>query len=331
MGGIGVSQVICLGEVLFDLLARETGKSITEVSGWTPYLGGAPANVATALVKLGTTASFIGCVGTDGAGKEAEQTLESLGVDISGLQHHPTAPTRKVYVLRSENGDRSFAGFGDYPIDGFADAYLQASSLRENLFVKAEYLAIGTLELAYPDSRAAVWRALELAEAHQLKIVVDANWRSMFWQDPKTAAPIIQQLWQRADYLKLSVEEALLFFQTDDAKTICDRLLEAEGVFVTDGSKEISYCLAGFDGKIMPPPVAAIDTTGAGDAFMAGIIDRLIEYPPNKISSQDVVENIVNYASAVGALTATKMGAIDSQPNAAEVEAFLAKRKGSEL
>ncbi|NES73062.1 MAG: carbohydrate kinase, partial [Okeania sp. SIO2D1] len=100
-------SVLCLGEILFDYLGDELGASLEETKTWSPYPGGAPANVASALVKLGTKASFVGCVGKDKAGKELVDFLQNQGVDISGVQYHPTAPTRRVYVLRSQDGDRS--------------------------------------------------------------------------------------------------------------------------------------------------------------------------------------------------------------------------------
>jgi fructokinase len=318
-----MTKVICLGEVLFDLLAQEAGKPLNEVQTWTKYFGGAPANVAAALVKLGTPAAFVGCVGIDEAGKELAQTLSDLGVETTGLQYHPTAPSRQVYVLRAIDGDRTFAGFGDYPLDGFADAYLQASLLPQNLFLQAEYLVLGTLELAYPETNKAVWRALELASAYHLKIVLDVNWRSMFWQEPEKAPLEIQKLWQYVDFLKLSTEEAQWLFQTTDAGAICHRLGTLEGVFVTAGSGDVSYCLGGFEGKITPPQVTVVDTTGAGDAFLAGIVDRLARCQLSEIDSQDTVKEIVTYACTVGALTTMKMGAVSAQPSSLEVEEFL--------
>nr|WP_229641449.1 PfkB family carbohydrate kinase [Waterburya agarophytonicola] len=107
------TKVICLGEVLFDCLADQTGKTISNVTSWTPYPGGAPANVACALAKLGTPSAFIGRVGKDRQGEQLVQLLESIGVDISGVQYDEQAPTRKVYVTRSVEGDRTFAGFGE--------------------------------------------------------------------------------------------------------------------------------------------------------------------------------------------------------------------------
>jgi fructokinase len=138
-------RVLCLGEILFDCLADQLGLTLEEVKSWTPYPGGAPANVACALVKLGTSAGFIGAVGEDDPGNQLVKLLEEVGVDITGVQRHSTAPTRQVYVVRDLAGDRSFAGFGEYDTSEFADTRLQGQKLPESLFVKAEFLVLGTL------------------------------------------------------------------------------------------------------------------------------------------------------------------------------------------
>ena len=131
-------RVLCLGEILFDCLADQLGRELAEVESWTPYPGGAPANVACALVKLGTAAGFIGCVGQDRSGDTLVELLEAVGVDTSGVQRHPTAPTRQVYVTRSKEGERYFAGFGDIPTTEFADTSLGAEKLPESLFADAD-------------------------------------------------------------------------------------------------------------------------------------------------------------------------------------------------
>ncbi len=272
------ARVICLGEILFDCLADDLGKSVSEVSSWTPYPGGAPANVACALVKLGTPSAFIGCVGKDEKGHELVDLLKSIGVSISGVQYSDRFPTREVYVTRTADGDRIFAGFGDKKADEFADAYLQAQYLPPELFLEAEFLVIGTLELAYPQSRAAVFRALELAEEYHLKVILDVNWRSMFWLDEQEAPALIEQLWQRVDFVKLAAEEAQWLFGTTDAGAITYRLNSVEGVLVSDGGAKVSYCLSENEGTINPAKVSAKDTTGAGDAFLAGFIHQLCRH-----------------------------------------------------
>ncbi|MDY6785801.1 MAG: carbohydrate kinase [Cyanobacteriota bacterium] len=317
-------RVICLGEILFDCLADQTGRSLHAVESWTPYPGGAPANVACALAKLGTSSGFIGCVGQDEAGKQLAALLASIGVDGTGLQFHPTAPTRKVYVLRSEDGDRDFAGFGELPADAFADAYLKASKLSEALFQGAEFLVLGTLELVYPQTREAVFRALELADRANAKIVVDVNWRPRFWRDRQLAPPPIEQLWQWVDFLKLADDEAEMFFQTTDAGAIANRLNSVEGVLVTaGGEKPVSYCLSENEGQVLPVRVDARDTTGAGDAFVAGFIHQLCRRGIACLQNPETAREIIAYACAVGGLTATQPGAIAAQPTAAEVKTFL--------
>ena len=316
-------RVLCLGEILFDLLADQLGRSLENVESWTPYPGGAPANVACALVKLGTPAGFIGCVGQDEAGDTLVKLLQEVGVDSTGVQRHPTAPTRKVYVVRSEKGEREFAGFGELDTSKFADAFLQASKLSERLFEEADFLVLGTLELAYPQTREAIQKALHFAEQYDVKVLVDINWRPMFWSDPSEAKPLVQEILPKVDFLKIAKEEAELFFGTTDAGAIAHRLGSIEGVLVTDGDKGCAYCLSDHEDKVSAFSVDTKDTTGAGDAFVAGFVHQLCQHGMKSIADAESAKNVVRYASAVGALTTLKPGAIAAQPTAQEVEAFL--------
>ena len=317
------SRVLCLGEVLFDCLADQLGRKLEEVESWTPYPGGAPANVACALVKLGTSAGFIGAVGKDEPGNELVQLLAEVGVDTSGVQYHLSAPTRRVYVVRSTAGDRNFAGFGEYDTAEFADTHLKDSEMPLSLFEGADFLVLGTLELAYPESGKAVHRALELAAQYDLKVVVDVNWRPVFWKNPDIAPEVIRQILKQVDFLKLSKEEAQWLFNTSDPGAINYRVDGVEGVLVTDGENGCAYCLSENEGKIPAFAIPVVDTTGAGDGFLAGFIHQLAKQGIQSLSDGQTAKKIVTYASAVGALTTTKAGAIASQPTAEQVEIFL--------
>ncbi|NEP12258.1 MAG: carbohydrate kinase [Symploca sp. SIO2C1] len=317
------ARVICLGEILFDCLADQLGRSLEQVESWTPYPGGAPANVACALVKLGTPAAFVGCLGQDEPGESLVKLLQDLGVDSTGVQRHPTAPTRQVYVVRSETGDREFAGFGELDTTKFADAFLQAAKLPSSLFESAEFLVFGTLELPYPETREAIEKALQLANQYDVKIFLDVNWRPVFWPNPSTALPQIHELLKQIDFLKLAKEEAQLLFDTTDAGAISHRLNSVEGVLVTDGDQEISYCLNDYEGKLPAFSMNVQDTTGAGDSFVAGFVHQLCQQGMKCLASAESARNMVRYASVVGALTTLKPGAIAAQPTAQEVEAFL--------
>ena len=327
-----MSTVICLGEVLFDLLANEIGVSSEDVKSWTPLPGGAPANVACALVKMGDRSRFIGCVGDDEAGIKLTAKLASEGVDLTGLQHHPTAPTRQVQVLRTADGDRIFGGFVDAiaprvaedvlpqrlapgsgedpPATAFADTRL--SEVPPALFIDADFLLLGTIALAYPESAASTWQAVELARSHGVKIFVDVNWRPTFWTSPALAIPKIQLLLQHADYVKFAREEAALIYAETSPQSLCKYLPQALGIFVTDGGNICEYWLNGASGQQPAFSVTTVDTTGAGDAFVAGSIHQLG-------TGQQSGAEIVSYAAAAGALTTRTAGAIDAQPTHAEI------------
>jgi fructokinase len=319
-------QVLCIGELLFDYLADQPGRSLTEVESWTPHPGGAPANVACALTQLGTPSAYLGCIGADTEGNALADLLKSLDVDLQGLQQHPQAPTRSVYVTRSLEGDRTFAGFGDVDTTAFADAYLQAELLPEPLFEQALFLVLGTLGLAYPESRAALHRSLELAHQYDVCRFVDVNWRPVFWPNPEEATPLIAEVLAQADFIKLSDEEASMFFNSTDPETVVDCYPDVQGVLVTGGEKGCRYCIQGITGDIPAFDVGVVDTTGAGDAFVAGFLHQLCTQTTLDWSDPWTTQQIVKYASAVGALTTTQAGAIAAQPSTEQVEVFLAQQ-----
>lgn len=317
-------RIICLGEVLFDCISDQPGQPLESVTSWTSYPGGAPANVACALAKLGDPTAFVGCVGDDENGRSLVQLLNSIGVDTRGVQFHPTAPTRTVLVLRSRTGDREFVAFGDERNSSeFADTYLQANQIPSDLFEHADYLVIGTIALAYPDSQAALYRALALAEQFFVKVILDVNWRPVFWADQNAAPPMIHELIKRVDFLKMAEEEAEWLFGTRDPGAIAYRTGNLEGVLVTAGEKGCAYCLGTNEGKIPAFNIEVEDTTGAGDSFLAGFIHQLGQQELSKLKDPTTARQVVEYASAAGALTTIRAGAIDAQPTPAEIDAFL--------
>ncbi len=324
-------SVICLGETLIDLLADRVGVPVAAVTSWTPYPGGAPTNVATGLVKLGTPTALIGCLGSDRVGNNLTELLTEIGVDLTGLQHHPTAPTRQIYVTRASDGDRTFAGFiNDLPSDCFADAFLAADRIPVALFARAKLLAIGTISLAYPDSYRATYRALELARQYQLQVFVDVNWRAMFWADLDRAKFEIYEVLDRADFIKMSDDEAQWLYGSIDPLVVLARLPNCQGLFITAGAKGCAYVLATQTGFMPSFEVAAVDTTGAGDSFVAACIDRLVRLGTGNITTAEIAANAMRYAAAAGAITTLAPGAIDAQPTEADVLNFLAARPAAD-
>ncbi len=325
MGAIISPRVLCLGEILFDCLADQIGVELAQVQSWTRYPGGAPANVACGLVKLGIPAGFIGCVGFDHAGDELVQLLLTQGVNYLGLQRDVSLPTREVYVTRTTDGDRQFAGFGSYQTTNFADTHLRAGGIPVSLFERVDYLVMGTIAMAYPQSRQASERAIELAKAQNTRIFLDINWRPVFWTEPALAIAAIQSLLPQANLLKCTDEEADWLFQTQDPGQIQAVYPHLQGVLVTAGEKGCHYRLGHTQGFIPAFKVAVQDTTGAGDAFVAGFLEQACHLGDRLFTEDNLAHQAVRYASAVGALTTLNPGAIAAQPTPEQVQKFLAE------
>lgn len=310
------NHVVCLGEALIDRLGPPGGDPAVD-QPVDDRLGGAPANVACALARLGSSAAFAGRLGRDVIGEAFVELFRRRGLDLSLLQQDPRRPSRIVLVRRSLDGEREFQGFsGDQGL-GFADQALQPLSLPA-----ARWLLIGTIPLATPASAAVLSAAVEQARQQGTAIALDVNWRPTFWDpaaDPaagpgEQALTAIRPLLEQADLIKLAREEAMWCFNTDDPAAVRAALPQRPDVVVTDGAAPVRWCLADQAGQqpaFRPPQV--VDTTGAGDAFTAGLLHRWDSAPSERI----------RFASACGALVCAGAGGIDPQPDEAQIDAFL--------
>ena len=313
--------VVCLGEILVD--SFWPGGQEKKVS----LPGGAPANVACCLARLGTPTEFIGAVGLDSWGQALTRLLADLQVGKRGLQQHPTAPTREVYVLSDSAGERSFAGFALPDPAGFADAHLICDRIDPGLFDHAKYLVLGTLGLAYPETRESILQAVEWIQQQNGRGMLDVNWRPMFWENPAQAIGLVNDLLKHASFLKLSDTEAQWLLDTTDPTEIAAQRPYLDGVMVTAGAAGCRYHFGGYSGHIPGFSVDVEDTTGAGDAFVAGFLHQLCVRGRSCLLDANCVHEMVRYASAVAALTTTRAGAIAGQPTPREVDAFLFLRK----
>ena len=310
-------KIHCLGEALIDRLGPLGGDPACDPPV-DDRLGGAPANVACGLARLGTAVSFVGRVGVDAIGAQFQHLFVQRNVDISSLQLDPSRPTRIVLVRRSRDGERQFQGFAGDQGDGFADQALQPVALPS----AAQWLLVGTIPLSSPQSAQALFDAVAQARSQSIPLALDVNWRPTFWDvaaDPsagptQAARSVIRPLLEQAALIKLAREEALWFFGGDDPSLISAELSQRPDVVVTDGAAPVRWCIGGESGTqpaLSPPEV--VDTTGAGDAFTAGLLHRWSAPVPQRL----------RFAAACGALVCAGAGGIDPQPTEAQVEAFL--------
>lgn len=321
-----MSHAICLGEILVDCFSQQPGLSRDEVTDWVPLPGGASANIACALARLGDPVEFVGAVGKDHWGDALIQLLADMQVGNQGVQCRLKAPTRKVYITQDEQGHSTFAGFGESDPAIFADAHLFAGALAADLFKRASGLVLGALPLAYPDTRESVAEALRLAIAHKLWIMVDVHWQPMFWPRPAEAPGRIYDLLRRTHFLKVSTDEANWLFGTDSAKAIAHQLPHLRAVLVTDETHGCEYCFRGpheLNGKVSGFVVDVEDPAGASEAFTAGFIHRVMQQGLDCLAEDTAARQTVTYACAMSALTTTRLGAIAALPTPNEIEVFL--------
>ena len=310
------SVVVCFGEALIDRLGPLGGDPAVD-RPVDDRLGGAPANVACGLARLGTPVAFAGRLGQDAIGEAFASLFAERGVDTTLLQRDAVHPSRIVLVRRSLEGERQFQGFAGDEGAGFADQALEPAALPQ-----AQWLLIGTLPLATPTSAEALLSAVRQARSQGMAVALDVNWRPTFWDPladpvagPSVAAKTaIQPLLQQAALIKLAREEALWFFNTDDPGAIQQALPQRPDVVITDGAEPVRWQLGADSGQqvAFQPPVV-VDTTGAGDAFTAGLLHCWSAAPQERI----------RFAAACGALVCGGAGGIDPQPTQAQVEAFL--------
>jgi len=316
------TKIICLGEILIDLLAEEFDKPWQEVSNWEPLTGGAPANVAFGLARMGVEVSFMGCIGMDVTGVTLQDEMSKAGIDLAAVQTTEAFPTRKIYVERSASGERHFAGFGSIAADGFADAHMDETLVKDDLFKTAGTIVIGTLLFDFPESRKAITRAIHLSREQGLLCVMDVNRRDVFWKDPAEYAPAVLPMVKQMNIVKFSAEEAEWLFATANPDLLLKHLPAAEAILVSNGEQGSTWSMNGFTGSTPAFKVNSIDTTGAGDSFLAGFLYQYL-LKTRRPSTLSEAEKIMEFASAMGALTTTKPGAVTSIPSEEEVEEFI--------
>lgn len=339
--------VVCLGEALIDRLGPPGGDPQGDPTACDDRMGGAPANVASALARLGSTPAFVGRLGQDAIGVALARFLAEQGVDTSALQWDATRPSRIVLVRRDLNGERQFGGFAGDLGAGFADQALAAADVSvalDPLLEQALWLLLGTIPLASPAAAEAAWLAIRKASAAGVALAVDVNWRPTFWDpsaDPAAGPTDAQRqrilpLLQQAQLLKCAAEEAEWLFGYTDPQCISAALPRSPLVVVSAGGAPLRWGRAsakgrpGLAGSLQPFQVDVVDTTGAGDALTAGLLHGLCTTSATAGSQEPMppltptaLTELMLQASACAALVCQGMGAIDPQPTASELAAFL--------
>lgn len=306
--------VVCMGELLIDFVALEHGVSVGEASGFKKAPGGAPANVAVAVAKLGHPSAFLGQVGDDPFGHHLAGVLQHEGVDISGLRYSEEARTALAFVSLTQEGERSFV-FYRHPS---ADMLMSPEQVAIEVLKDKRIFHFGSITLINEPSRSATLMAARAAHTNGLLISYDPNLRMSLWPNADVAREGMLTGLNYAHVVKVSDEEVEFLTGGHDITPLWRD--ETQLIAVTHGAQGSTVYTR--KGHVHVPgfSVKALDTTGAGDGFMAGILVGILEHWNEHIQH---LEEIVRFANAVGAMATTQLGAIPSLPTRAQVDTFL--------
>lgn len=325
-----MSDVICMGELLVEHVSTADNVSIVHSPGFIKAPGGAPANVAVALQRLGLRAGFVGKVGRDPFGEYLRESLAQTGVDTTYLFVDENARTTAVYVAVWDDGRKDLCFYRNPG----ADMMLNADEISDDIFAGARCFHFGSISFIDEPSASAQRKALRIARDKGLMISYDPNYRPTLWPDRQTAEKIIQDSFRHCHLAKVSEEEWQVATGHEDLEAGIKAIM-AKGVELLVISRGENGAIAtNGDYRIELPglEVDVIETTGAGDGFLGAIITALLPEREKTGSlatlSEDKVRNALKMANAVGALTCKKPGAIPALPTRAETEKFIDKLAG---
>lgn len=313
------TEVICIGELLIDFICTDIDTDLAAGNQFLKKAGGAPANVAATITKLGGTAAFAGKVGADPFGDFLEKELLDAAVDTSMLVKDDTKSTTLAFVSLQANGER------DFVFNRGADQDFQASDLDWDQLEEAKVVHFGSATALLSDPfQSTYFKAMKIAKEKGLFISFDPNFRGNLWKDRMNDfIQLSKKSMTFADFVKVSEEEMELITgevnRTNAVQTLHDLgakivavTLGREGTLISDGQKS----------TIVPSiAIESVDSTGAGDAFVGATLFQLANEADAPVHFERLTE-IVTFSNKVGALVCTKLGAISALPTREEVENY---------
>ncbi|CAK8572163.1 unnamed protein product [Lathyrus sativus] len=327
MSGSENSLVISFGEMLIDFVPDTAGVSLAESHGFIKAPGGAPANVACAIAKLGGNAAFIGKVGEDEFGRMLASILKKNGVNTDGVLFDTEARTALAFVTLKKNGEREFMFYRNPS----ADMLLKESELKMDLIKKAKIFHYGSISLITEPCRSAHMAAMKAAREAGALLSYDPNVRLPLWPSAEAARSGIKSIWLEADFIKVSDDEVEFLTQKDAQSEEVIKSLwhdKLKLLLITDGEKGCRYVTKNFKGRVSGFAVNAVDTTGAGDAFVGALLTAVAR-DTSIFDNEANLREALTFSNACGAMCTTQKGAIPALPTAEEAKKFISSTKAN--
>lgn len=312
-------HVLTYGDAFVDYIAANTTNNL-----FNRHLGGATVNVAAGVSRLGVPSGFITITGDDETSDFVRNELLKEGVDLTHAVVVPEKRVSGVYIHLTPEFDRVFA---DY-VNETPDLQVAKHELKREAFDRASVFHFCSGTLFHPKARATTRKALELSKEHGVLCSYDVNIRPLRWESEELCRETVLGFLPLADIVKLTTAELAFLMKTESLEEGISRLshFSIPLVFVTDGENGTHAVFRNNTFHVPVIPVKPVDTTGAGDAFMAGVIRHvhLLGLPETE---QQVVD-CADFGNKLGALCATKAGALTAMPRFDEMEKIM--NQGSE-
>lgn len=268
-----MKHLVAIGEALIDFAPVSSGKPIKATEGFIPHVGGAPANVCGAYVKLGGSAIMLTLLGNDPFGDKIEEELASYGIDVSYIGRTEEANTSLAFVALTEQGDREFSF---YRKPG-ADMLYRPEDVPRRAFEDAFALHFCSVSLGDYPMKEAHRQAIKYAREAGALISFDPNLRPQLWSDRKALKNAIQEFLPDTDILKISDEELQFITGRTRIEDALPALFEMGIVVViyTKGKQGAGVYTARTQAHVPGNGIKAVDTTGAGDGFIGSFLNQM--------------------------------------------------------
>lgn len=304
--------VLTLGEVLIDFIPIDDNMT------YRKNPGGAPANVAAGVSRLGGKSGFIGKVGDDALGRYLKNVLDDFNVSTENMIFTKEAHTGIVLVTLDENGERSF----EFYVNPSADSLLKEDEIKEEMFKGYGILHFGTISMINECSKRATIKAVQIAKEKGMYISFDPNLRLNLWESEEKAKNTVFEMLKYVDILKVSDEEIIFLTGKSEIEEGLKDLINygMKLILVTLGKEGVLLSYKGEIEKVEGFKAEVVDTTGAGDAFVSGMLYSIASCGKNfEDITLDDIKYFAKIANVCGACAVSKKGAMSALPTLDEV------------